>query len=442
MKWKRAILLCAAVSLTAGLLFTGCGSSAGNGTAGSEAADSEAADSEAGTADSEAADSEAGTADSAAADSEAAAAEKESADGLSYDTCIDETAPEIDGLTYEYSMALEYAEGFSVHYYSDGYKYIDIPVSGTYLVVPDGAEDPASLPEEDTQLIHQDLTRIYLAATSSMSFFDALDAIDTVTMTGTNTQGWYIDAPKEALKAGTMQYAGKYSEPDYEMLVENDCQLALESTMIYHAPEVEEMLLDLGIPVFIDRSSYELTAFGRIEWIKVYGALLNKEAEADAFFKEQEKVLDEMETYETTGKTVAFFSVNSDGSIVVRKTDDFIPNMIGLAGGTYIFEDLQNPGSNSASVNINMEEFYDVAADADFLVYNATIEDPISDVSSLIDKDGMFAEFKAVQNGDVWQVDKTWYQSTATVGHLITDFHIMLTDGDRAKLTFLTKVGE
>lgn len=351
-------------------------------------------------------------------------------------------APEIEGLTFDHAMPLKYAQGFEVYYYEDGYKLIDIPLSGTYLVIPEGREEPDELPYEDTQIIWQDLSQIYMAASSVMSFFDALDAIDTITMSGTDVRGWYIDAPVKALEEGKMTYAGKYSAPDYEMLVDQDCDLCIESTMILHAPDVEEMLLDLEIPVFIDRSSYELTAFGRIEWIKVYGALLNKEVEAEAFFEEQEQELNEIENYENTGKTVGFFSINTDGSIVVRKTEDFIPNMISLAGGNYIFENLKNPGSNSASVSINMEEFYDVAADADFLVYNATIEDPISDVKTLIDRDEMFGEFKAIQNGDVWQVDRTWYQSTALVGHLITDFHIMLSDGERSGLMFLSKVGE
>lgn len=351
-------------------------------------------------------------------------------------------APEIAGLTYDHAMELEYAQGFEVYYYEGGYKFIDIPQSGTYLVVPADGEEPEELPFEDTQVIYQDLKEIYMAASSVMSFFDALDAMDTVTMSGTDIGSWHIEAPKKAMEEGRMIYAGKYSAPDYEMMVDRVCDLCIESTMILHAPDVMEMLMDLEMPVFIDRSSYELTAFGRIEWIKVYGALLNKEAEAEAFFAEQEQILSEIETYQNTGRTVAFFSVNTDGSIVVRRTEDFIPNMISLAGGNYIFEDLKNPESNSASVAINMETFYDTAADADFLVYNATIEKTLGSVEDLIERDEMFAEFKAVQNGDVWQIDRTWYQSTALVGHLITDFNIMLEDKDHSGLMFLSKVGE
>ena len=58
-----------------------------------------------------------------------------------------------------------------------------------------------------------------------------------------------------------MLFAGKYDEPDYELLVNQGCDLAVESTMILHSPKVQEMIEMLGIPVFIDRSSYR-----RIRW--------------------------------------------------------------------------------------------------------------------------------------------------------------------------------
>lgn len=47
--------------------------------------------------------------------------------------------------------------------------------------------------------------------------------------------------------------------------------------------KVQEMIEDLDIPVFIDRSSYESHPLGRTEWIKAYAAMLNKEDAADTF---------------------------------------------------------------------------------------------------------------------------------------------------------------
>lgn len=393
--------------------------------AGSTAADTTAAD--AGDA--------ASASETAAAGNETTAAGSETAGTQAAEI----TPPEISGLTFDHAMELDSASQFAVFYYKDGYKLIDIPQSGEYLIVPEGGQVPDGL-SDDITVIQQPLDQIYLAATNSMSFFDKLGCIDAVTMTGTDESGWAIDAPIEALENGTMQYAGKYSEPDYEMIVGNGCDLAIESTMILHTPEVQEMLEDLGIPVLIDRCSYETSALGRVEWVKVYGALMNKEDEAEKIYEAQKEVVDSMQDFENTGKTVVFFSINSDRSVVVRKSDDIIPNMIEIAGGKYIFEDLQNPGSSSASVNLSMEEFYKTAVSADYIVYNGTIETPLSSVQDLISKDDLFADFKAVKDGNVWQVDNSWYQSTAEVGYLVADFHTMLTGGDASDCHFLMKV--
>ena len=82
------------------------------------------------------------------------------------------------------------------------------------------------------------------------------------------------------------------------------------------------------------------------------------------------------------------------------------------------------------------------AADADYLVYNATIDNPIQSVDELVAKNELFEDFKAVQEGNVWCVGKYMYQATDIVGQLITDFHLMLTDGDEKDMTFLTKVSD
>ena len=347
--------------------------------------------------------------------------------------------PEIDGLTYESTMDLEYAEGFQVYYYKDGYKMIDIKGDAKFLVVPENQDVPDGA-EEDYVILQQPLDHIYLAATSAMALFNAIDSLDNITMTGTQASGWYIENAVKAMDDGKMKFAGKYSEPDYEMLVDEDCDLAIESTMILHTPKVQEMIEDLGIPVFVDYSSYESHPLGRTEWVKLYGALLNKEEEADTFFDRQAQVIEELKGFENTEKTVAYFYVSTDGSIVVRKSDDYIPSMIEIAGGRYAFKDLKNPDSNAPSVKLTMEEFYATAVDADYLIYNGTIDGQVNSISELEAKNELFSEFKAVKDGNVWYTGKNLYQATDTVGELIKDMHLMLTDGDAFQMTFLEKM--
>ena len=71
---------------------------------------------------------------------------------------------------------------------------------------------------------------------------------------------------------------------------------------------------------------------------------------------------------------MAYFYINTDGSVVVRKSDDYIPTMIEIAGGRYVFKDLKNSEGNAPSVKLTMEEFYATAVDADYLIYNGTID--------------------------------------------------------------------
>ena len=180
-------------------------------------------------------------------------------------------------LTQTGSMDLSYADQFSVTYYGEeNYALVIIGEDEKFLVVPEGEPVPEDLPEDITPLL-QPLTNMYLAATSAMDFFCHLDAVDQITLSGTDRSGWYLEEPKKALEEGTMEYAGKYSAPDYERIVDKSCSLAIESTMIYHCPQVKEQLENLGVPVLVERSSYEADPLGRMEWIKLYGVLTGKE---------------------------------------------------------------------------------------------------------------------------------------------------------------------
>ena len=107
--------------------------------------------------------------------------------------------------------------------------------------------------------------------------------------------------------------------------------------MIHHNPEVEEKLEQFGIPVMVERSSYESHPLGRTEWIKLYAVLLGKEDVAEKAFKEQTDKLDKVLTSDDKdkGKTVAFFYINSTGAVNVRKNGDYVSNMIELAGGKH-----------------------------------------------------------------------------------------------------------
>lgn len=332
------------------------------------------------------------------------------------------------------SMELDYAEGFSVDFYEGGYRLITIPESGRFFTVPEGQEVPEGL-EEDIVVLKQPLSHIYLAASAVMDMFSAVGGMDCITLSGTKEDGWYIEEAREKMASGDIEYAGKYNMPDYEMIVDEGCELAIESTMILHSPEVQEKLEAFGIPVLIDRSSYEQHPLGRTEWVKLYGVLSGREQEAEQKFEEQKKALDSVADVEATGKTVAFFYITSNGTVNVRKSGDYVPKMIELAGGSYVFSDLGDE-THSSSVNMQMEEFYANAKDADYLVYNSTIEGEIHSKEELLQKSPLLKDFKAFSEGNVFCTAQNLYQESMESGTFILDLHRMFLAEDEKDETF------
>ena len=321
----------------------------------------------------------------------------------------------------ERSMPLQFATQFQVDYYSGGYKLISLADGSKFLVVPEGCEVPASAPKDAVSL-YQPIENIYLAATSAMCLFDALNRLDAITLSGSRAESWYIDNARKAMEDGKILYAGKYSEPDYEMLLSHSCPLAVESMMIGHASDVKQKLEELGIAVLTDQSSMEEHPLGRTEWMKLYAALLNEEDRAEALFNEQVAYLNDALQGENPQKTVAFFHISSSGYVVARKSGDYVTKMLELAGGRYVFSDLGDRETKTSTVNIEMEQFFAAAKDADYIIYNSTIGGEIHSMEELLEKSALLAQFKAVRNGNVWCTQKNMYQETTQLGQMIQSF--------------------
>ncbi len=355
-----------------------------------------------------------------------------------------------NSLVYESSMELSYAKNFSVDYYEGGYKILTTKDGTKILTVPESKDTPQGL-DNDIIVLKEPISNLYLVSSSVMDMFDKIDAIDTIKFSGKEADGWYIEGAKSAMESGELIYAGKYSKPDYELLVSGNCSLAIENGMITHSPEVVEMLQSFDIPSVVEYSSYETEPLGRMEWVKFFGALTGKEDIAEAVFNQQKEMVDsileenseESDSAQKIDKehcTVAFFYITSNNLVQVRKSTDYIPKMITLAGGKYIFDELSDDSKGTSTMNMQLEDFYNAAIDADYLIYNSTIDGSIENISQLIDKWPLIADFKAVKNGNVWCTTNDMYQQSMSIGYVINDMHLMLVRADESDMKYLFKL--
>ena len=339
------------------------------------------------------------------------------------------------------SMELRYARCFSVDYLAGGCAQVSIEGGDRFLIVPEGAQEPRELPS-DACVLHTPLKNCYLADSSAMDLFLQLDALDRVRFTSTRAEDWSIDAVRDALAEDAILYAGKYSAPDYEALIEEDCGFALENTMIYHSPKTKEQLEALGIPVLVERSSYEDHPLGRMEWVRLYGLLTGKEAEADAFFDRACERVEDILSAERGERSVAVFYLSSGGYVNVRRPGDYVSRMVELAGGRYALGLADSGEDRRSTMNMQTEAFYDQARSADVLIYNAVVDGGVADLSSLLERAGWLKDFQAVKNGEVWCMEQDMYQRTSAVAEVIEDLHTLLTEGADApeQLTYLHRL--
>jgi len=333
---------------------------------------------------------------------------------------------------------IKYAERFTVSEY-EGCYLVNIEGENPIVVVPEGMDTPKNT--SDMTVLKRPLTNSYLLSSSQYDLIDEIGAADYIKYTGIKENDWYIQEAKERLQDGRMIYAGKYSAPDYELLLSGKASVALENTMIYHSPDIKEKLEELGIPVFVEKSSQETHPLGRLEWIKLYGILYGKESEANTYFETELSTLLPIIEKESTGKTAAVFSVNSQGLIVIRKPGDYISKMVGLAGGTYLPDKVQDMDENALStMKIQLEDFYAAAKDADVLIYNSTIEGELSSIEELIGKNVLFKDFKAVKEGKVYCTESNFFQETTGICVFIEDLNSILSEEENDKLVFLKKL--
>lgn len=342
------------------------------------------------------------------------------------------------GLSKTGEMIPEYAVGYKVTSFGD-YSVISIGMSGEYLLVPEGGSVPEGLPD-GVMVLQKPLDRTYLVSTSAMDLIVTCGALDRIVLSGTKESDWYAEEAASAMASGDILYAGKYRAPDYELLLNSGCDLAIENTMIYHEPSVIEKLKELGIPVFIETSSYEKNPIGRLEWIKLYGVLFDLEDEANAYFDEQLRELESVLTDKPdTGLKVAFFHVTAGGMINVRKNGDYITSMIELSGGHYVPENAGEGENALSTMNMQAEDFYAGAKDADILIYNSTIAGEISSIDELIALNPMFTDFKAVKEGRVYCTERNLFQQTTGMAEFVRDLSDIFAGVER-EYTYIYKL--
>ena len=108
--------------------------------------------------------------------------------------------------------------------------------------------------------------------------------------------------------------------------------------------------------------------------------------------------------------------------------------MIELAGGKYIYDNLEGEDSN-----MSIEQFYADAKDADIIIYNSSVDGGVESLEELFAKSELLKDFKAVKEGNVWCTTNDMYQQSLSVGYMIEDINNVL-NGKEDNLHYLFRL--
>lgn len=335
---------------------------------------------------------------------------------------------DVDGeLVLDHEEELQYATEFKLTNYKGGYKKFTVAYHDDkeFLIVPEGKKVPENL-EGNVVVLQQPIDKITMNSTGMVSLIDAIGGLDHIATVGTEAKGWYLENVVNKLESGDIKYSGNYKEPDFEMLTAEGIQLEVDTTMAAGNPDILAKYDELGIPYFIESSSKEGSPLGRVEWVKLFGALMGLEDEAKTYFDEQVKKVEAVTSADKTDKTVAMFYISSGSDkVYARNGGDYMAAMIGMAGGNYIMADVEpDKTGNSATT---FEDVYSRCVDADYVFYvNFALK--YESLDDMVEYNPLFGDFKAVKEGNVYVTSPDFTQSTAAIAGIIEDMHAVLND--------------
>lgn len=327
-------------------------------------------------------------------------------------------------LVLDRSMELKYAKEFSVDYYKGGYKMIKTSDGNEVLIVPEGMSTPADV-SDNVIVLQAPVQNMLVSSTPTMSLINSINMLDRVKTTTNDRDDWYITEIAERMDKNEIIYVGSYKAPDYEIITTHNPPFAVFTGMLNTVPEVAEKMNELKIPYILDMASEEMHPLARVEWVKLYGALFDCEDKAEEVFEKQLSYVTNLDTAKVEDKSVVMFYITSKGALHVRQGGDYMAKMLELAGGKYIFADL-NP-EESGTEKMEFEEFYSKAKDADYIIYIWSLGGRPSTLEDFLSKNELFKDFKAVQEGNVWCTTPDYFQISDTLGHMIKDMNDMLT---------------
>ncbi len=302
---------------------------------------------------------------------------------------------------------IKYAEGFSIH---EAENFITITVNNpwpgsedtfTYELKKKGiaAENDTitSRPWHETgfqKVLMYPLESVVVTSTTHIPSLDMLGVTDKL-VGFPNLDYISSETARMLISHGQIKELGQNESINTEVLIDLEPD-AVITFAVDGTNKTVDNIQKAGIPVLYNADWTEKHPLGKAEWIKFFGALFDRQQEADSIFREIEKEyyrVVEVAKQAQNKPTVLSGAMYKD-VWYMPKGDSWAAQFIADANGEYLWKDTEGTGSLSMSLEAVLEK----GQQADFWIgpgQFATLE-------QFEDAHSVYSEFHALQKGNVY----------------------------------------
>ncbi|MDM1396457.1 ABC transporter substrate-binding protein [Myroides odoratimimus] len=297
------------------------------------------------------------------------------------------------------SSTIEYAKGFTIEKY-DQYSVINVKQAWVgadkkfkYVLYKEGREViPDSL--KTLPSLKVPVQSIVVTSTTHIPSLVVLEEEETLRgFPGLN----YISSPsiRKLITDNHIKELGQNEQLNTEMLLDLN-----PSVIVAFAMDGSNQALQLieksGIPVLYNGDWVEQTPLGKAEWIKLFGALYDKEKEAAVFF---DKIVEDYKEAQALVKDAKNIPTVMSGAMYqdvwyTPQGQSWMAIYFKDAKSDYLWKETEGTGS----LSLSLEVVLDKAIDASFWINPAQYES----LQQLIEANPHYAKFNAFKNKNIF----------------------------------------
>lgn len=240
--------------------------------------------------------------------------------------------------------------------------------------------------------------KVVCTSTSHLPYFEML-GMEEVVIGFPNLK--YISSQTfiERAQQGLLTDLGPDGGMNMELLLSLDPDVVVAFDMGGESTTLDK-IEESNIPVLYNSDFLEQTPLGRAEWIKFFGALLNKRQEADSIFRAIEEEYLRLQTLaeKANVKPTILSGVVYGDTWFLPGGNNWAATFFKNAGGEYLWE----PDTTSGWLELSFEAVYETGNDADFWIGTSTINSR----NELLGQDARYADFAPFGAGEVYNYSK------------------------------------